>query len=132
KLANLPTTGERWIPDDELGVRPSCLIWLSISLDRHPRRLIRHHIPGDWMLLLCLPIPAGDRFPLFVQDKLNLVPCKHSITASDVLIVYQHWLRRRQPLALAPIVPLQEADPQHQIRYLFRPRLHLNPEELPR
>ena len=130
KLANLPPTAERWIPDDEVCGGPGRHPRIHICVGLGPCGIVRDHLAGDRALLVGLTVPSRDGLPFIVAQQIDIVPREHSVATFDVPEVLKHRRRRRHTLAVRPKVPLKVADPQDQLRDLLTPRLDLDSAEI--
>ena len=124
-----PGANERRIPHDELRLRPLGLTRIHVTPLRHLRRLVRHLFARHRMHLGRLAIPARDRAPVRVRRQFLPVVGQHRIPARDVAVVVHHRLGDAL-LAAGADLPLQPADPQHQLGQRRRARVQLDAEHL--
>jgi hypothetical protein len=92
---------------------------------------IRHWLTGDGVRLERAAIPAADGDAVVIQHEVNAIKGEHGIRAFDVVKVLENRAGR-QAAALGAEVPLQVADPQHQLGNRGGARVELQAEELVR
>jgi hypothetical protein len=80
----------------------------------HLRRFIWHLRAGYRVGFEAGAVPAGEQNAVCVVSGLQVVPGQHGVAAFDVAVVVHHGLGH---VFVAPgaDVPLQEANPQHQL-----------------
>ena len=122
---------ERRVADDEVGLGPVGLARPDVAVHRHAGGLVGHVFAGHRVFLGGPHVPDGHRLAALVEKQLLGVVGEHSVAALDVAVGVQHRLRRLDAAVGAP-VPLEVADPQHQLSDLAGPRVLLDAEELRR
>ena len=105
---------ERRIPHNEIRLRPHRLPCAHIAPLRHLRGLVGHGFAGHWVRLETAPIPAGQQPTGAVMRRLQRIPRQHRVAAFDVAVVVHHRFGHAG-VAVGAEVPLQKADPQHQL-----------------
>ena len=129
-VAHVLATNEWRVADDEIRLGPFCRAGLHIAIHLHPRVLVGHFAAGDGVQLHCFAVPAGDGLAALVLHQLALVIVDQCVAGLDGADVLQDRLRRATVLAVDAEMPLQIADPQHQLRNRRRARVDLYPQEI--
>ena len=130
-LAHVLAADERRIADDEIGLGPGGRARLQIGPEFGPRVLVRHVLAGDGVELVGDPVPAGDGAARSVAEHVPTVVGDDRVPFDDVVEIPEHRLGG-QGTAAGAEVPLQIADPQHQLGDGDGARIDFEPEELVR
>ena len=102
------------VADDEIRLRPRRPARACIALLGHLRGLVGHQLAGDRVRLEARAVPARAQPAGGVVGGLARVPGQHCVAAFDVAVGVHHRLGHAGAPARAD-VPLQPADPQHQL-----------------
>ena len=129
RLAHAFGTDERGISYDEIRLRPSGLPRVYVTLHRVARAFVGNLPPGHWRRLHRRPIPGGNRRAVIVSDPLHTIVSQYCIPVLDVPEVSDHRLRRMY-VSTRPEMPLQVADPQHNLRNRRCARIELDSQQV--
>ena len=129
RLAHRPGADEGRVADDEVRLRPLGGARVQVAPLRQLCRLVGHLLAGDGVALRRAAIPARQQLPVRPIRRLLRIPGQHRIAAIDVAVVVHHRLGHAL-VAEAADLPLQPADPQHQLGQRRRARVQLDAQEL--
>ena len=106
---------KRRVAHNKVSLRPRRLTRVCVSPLRHQRRLIGHLRARDRVGFESGAVPATQQLAVGTIGGDKRVPGQHRIAALDVAVIVHHRLGHRR-VALRANVPLQKANPQHQLR----------------
>ena len=122
-------TNERRVADDEICLRPFRLTRLAVLPLRHQRRFVRDQRAGDGVGFKGAAVPAAQQLAVVVMGQRQFVPVQHGVAAFNVAVVVHHGFGHGLVAACAD-VPLQIANPQHQLGHGGGAFVELNAQQL--
>ena len=129
-LPHILATDEGRVADDEVRTRPDRRPDILVTMNRNPCGFVGHQPAGDGMSVHRLAIPAGDRVAVCINFLHPRIPGDQRVPLLDGADVAQDWLGRSAVRAAHAEMPLQIADPQHQLRNRSRAWIDFDAKEI--
>ncbi len=106
---------EGWVADDEVRLGPLGRARVRVVVERDLRRGVRHLLPRRRVRNRGASVPDRDRRTVLTEALRLCVVGQHRVAARDVAVGAQDRIGEARRAAMRAQVPLEVADPQHEV-----------------